>query len=103
MFKTLLSLQCTNNYMNMKTQSVLKVFKSGEYDYIYVYYKLGANLLRVNTHNKFIKSYMNLDLSYTAKMPDYKHLNFQTTILKAKVDSYITRKLQYHKPTVNQK
>ena len=89
--------------MNMKTQSVLKVFKSGEYDYIYIYYKLGANLLRINTHNKFVKSYMNLDLSYTAKMPDYKHLNFQTVILKAKVDSYITRKLQYSKPTVNQK
>ena len=87
----------------MKTQSVLKVFKSGDYEYIYIYFKMGSNMLRINTHNKFIASYMNLDLSYTKKMPDYEALNGKTTVLKMKVDSYITRKLQYSKPVVSQK
>jgi len=87
----------------MKTQAVLKVFKSGEYDYIYIYYKLGNNMLRVNTHNKYIKSYMNDNLTYTKKMPDHESLNFSTSVLMMKVNAYITRKLQYHKPTVNQK
>jgi len=87
----------------MKTQAVLKVFKSGEYDYIYIYYKLGSNMLRINTGNKFVKSYMNADLTYTKKMTDHESLNFSTSVLMMKVNAYITRKLQYHKPTVNQK
>ena len=87
----------------MKTQSVLKSFKSGDYEYIYIYYKLAANMIRINTGNKFVKSYMNADLTFTKKMQNYEVLNGQTTTLKMKVDAYINRKLQYAKPSVSQK
>ena len=87
----------------MKTQSVLKVFKSGDYEYIYIYFKLGVNMLRINSGNKYVKSYMNADLTFTRKMPDYEELNGKTTALKMKVDAYINRKLQYAKPVVSQK
>ena len=87
----------------MKTQSVLKVFKSGKYEYIYVYYKLGVNLIRINTGNKYIKSYMTADLFYTGRMEDYVDLNQKTKDLKWKVDRYISKKLDYFNPKVSQK
>ena len=87
----------------MKTQSVLKVFKSGKYEYIYIYYKLGVNLIRINTGNKYIKSYMTADLFYTGRMEDYVDLNQKTKDLKWKVDRYISKKLDYFNPKVSQK
>lgn len=87
----------------MKTESVLKVFKSGEYDYIYIYYKLDSKLIRINTGNKFIKSHMRSDLYFKKGVTDFEKLNDDTKELKSKVDSYIRAKLQLPKPSVNQK
>lgn len=92
----------TNNDMNTNTQSKLKVFKSGDYEYIYVYFKLGRNLIRVNTKNKVIKNGMTVDLLYRASVPNYKELNKKTLRLKQDVDNYIRIELKQYKPTVSQ-
>ena len=87
----------------MQRQSQLKVFKSGDYEYIYVYYKLRNGIIRINTENKYIKSYMNKDLSYNKNMPDYIKLNQKSERLQKKVDTYIFECFQSTYPTVSQK
>jgi integrase len=87
----------------MKTSSVLKVYKSGTYEYVYIYYKLGSNLIRINTGNKYVKSKMTKELLYNVLMDDYKRLNNITLRLKTSVDLYIMKKLQFRRPSVNQK
>lgn len=72
-----------------KKESTLKKYGSGKYIYIYIYYKLGKNAIRINTGNEFKKSYMNSDLTYNTKMPNFARLNFETKKIKNKVDSYI--------------
>jgi integrase len=87
----------------MKRQSELKCFKTGKYDYIYVYHKYKSGIIRINTGNQFIKSYMNKDLSYNASMPDYQKLNQRTERLMEKVDSYIFSQWQGTAPQISQK
>jgi integrase len=91
----------------MKTQSELKAFKSTskgiEYEYIYIYYKLKGQLLRVNTGNKVIDKGMKTDLQYNATVKGYAILNSRTTELKKRVDSYLAIKLDSPTPTISQK
>ncbi len=79
----------------MNTQSTLKLFKSGNYNYIYVYFKYRGKLIRVNTEQEYIEGLHRKDLLYSAKMPKYELLNEKILNLKNKVDQYITRKLSY--------
>jgi len=89
--------------MNTNTQSVLKVLKSGKYEYIYIYFKLGRNLIRINTKHKVIKNGMTIDLFYKSTVPDYQRLNKNTKELRSKVNAYLMLKLSAPFPTVNQK
>ncbi len=86
-----------------KKESVLKVYQSGKYSYIYIYYKLGKNAIRINTGNQYVKSYMNTDYTYNSKMPDYARLNFETKRLKNKVDSYIWHIHKNRRKVISQK
>ena len=87
----------------LNNQSTLKAYKSGDYEYIYIYYKLNGSLIRLNTKNKVVKNGMTADLLYNAKVPDYKNLNEKTLQLKKLVDNYIRLKLDDFNPKVNQK
>ena len=87
----------------MNTQSTLKVFKSGNYEYIYIYFKLGKNLIRINTKNKVIKNNMTTEFLYKANVENYKNLNKATTELRNKVNAYLMLKLRAPFPIVDQK
>jgi integrase len=84
-------------------QSELKIFKSGNYEFIYLYFKHKGNILRINTGNKPIKSGMLKDLLYNSSVTDHKAINERTTELKQKVDGYIEFKLNSYNSIVNQK
>jgi len=84
-------------------ESILKKYKSGKYEYIYIYYRLRDDMLRINTGNIYIEGKMNKDLTYSKKMDDYQRLNFKTEGLKMKVDTYIQRVRPYYNGRVNQK
>jgi integrase len=86
----------------MKWQSELKLFKSGKYEYIYVYYKYKNGTIRINTENKYVKSYCNKDLTFNANMPDYVKLNQRTRRLMEKVDAYIFHEFQLTSQSVSQ-
>ena len=87
----------------MNTQSTLKVFKSGSYEYIYIYFKLGKNLIRVNTKNKVVKNGMTTDLFYKSTVPNYQRLNSVTKELSGRVNAYLMLKLRAPFPIVHQK
>ena len=87
----------------MKTQSELKVYKSGNYEYIYVYYRLNNTLIRINTKNKYEKNFMQKDLYYKSNFPDRIALNERTQEIKLRVDDYIRTKLAEPFPEINQK
>ena len=89
--------------MNTNTQSTLKVFKSGKYEYIYIYFKLGRNMIRINTKNKVVKNGMTLDLFYKSTVPDYQRLNKDTKELRSKVNAYLMLKQRAPFPIVDQK
>ena len=85
------------------SESVLKKYKSGDYEYIYIYYRLRDDMLRINTGNKYIEGKMNKDLTFSKKMEDYQILNRGTENLKKQVDTYIQRVKPYFMGKVNQK
>ena len=87
----------------MKTQSQLKVFKSAGYDYLYIYYRLGKNLLRIPTNEKIVEGKMTQAMLFSAKVENYEERNREITELKYKVDSYIQAKLREHYPTIMEK
>ena len=87
----------------MNTQSQLKVFSSSGYDYLYIYYKLGKNMLRIPTEQKVVKGKMTKDLLFSAKVEDYENKNKIIIELKSKVDDYIFVKLKEHYPTISPK
>ena len=87
----------------MKRQSELKVVKSGSYEYIYVYFKYKSGIIRINTGNQYIKSYMNKDLFYNSNMPEYQKLNNRTLRIIEKVDTYIFSMFQGTQPYISQK
>lgn len=87
----------------MNTQSKLKIFKSGGYDYLYVYYKLGKNMLRIPTNQKVIKGKMTQDLLFSSKVEGYEAKNNEIMQLKMKVDDYVFVKLREYFPIISQK
>lgn len=87
----------------MNNHSVLKVNKSGKYEYIIIYYKLGKDILRIPTKEVYEKSKMNKDLTFNIRKEDNERINKRISVLKKKVDSYITDRLSYYVKKVNQK
>jgi len=79
----------------MNSHSILKHFKSGNYDYIYIYFKYKGKLIRINTDQKYLEGMHRKDLYYSAKMADYEYLNQIIMNLHKKVEQYILRKLSY--------
>ena len=77
----------------MKTQSTLKVFKNGGYDYIYIYYRSHNQTIRINTKNRYQKAYMQKDLYYKNIKPEHEAKNNLMRDLKARVDEYILKKI----------
>jgi len=87
-----------------KSQSAsLKVFKSGNYEYIYVYFKLRKGVIRVNTGNKFTAYKMTKELLFNASEPNHREANAATLELIEKVNGYIKYKLSTYRGEVNQK
>lgn len=87
----------------MNSVSVLKNWKSGKYDYIYIYFKHKGNIIRINTQQKYIQGCHKKDLFYNTKMPNYIGLNQEIKNLKNKVDQYIIYKMRHWRPDINQK
>lgn len=85
------------------TESQLKDFKSGNYTFIYLYFKYKGKILRINTGNKPVKNGMTKELLFNSSVENYKLLNEETKVLKSKVDSYIKMKLSEFKGVINQK
>lgn len=79
----------------MNTHSTLKHFKSGSYDYVYVYFKFRGNLIRINTNKRYIEGMHRKDLLYSAKMTNCEALNKEIISLKNKIDDYINYKLSF--------
>lgn len=77
----------------MKTQSVLKVYPTGDYKYIYCYYKLNGKTLKIPTYFKYEDGKMTKELLYKATIPDYENYNKQIMKIKGEVDRYITSTL----------
>lgn len=74
--------------------ATLKLFSSGEYQYVYVYYKQGKSLIRINTKNKVIHGGMQKDLLYNAKVIGRKEKNEKTERMLRHVNMYIQKKLE---------
>lgn len=87
----------------MKTQSELKLVDNNGYKHIILYFKYKNQMLRIPTHNKYIKSYIQKDLYYNSGMGDYRKLNDRTKELKSRVDDYIKRQLAEPFPHFSQK
>ncbi len=87
----------------MNTQSKIKVLKSGDYSYLYIYFKSGKDLLRMNTKYLFIKGKMTKDMLFSSKVDDYESKNKEILELKAAVDSYVFVKQKEVLPAYSQK
>lgn len=87
----------------MNSVSVLKYYKSGNYEYIYIYFKHKGNIIRINTKQKYIKGCHKKDLYYNTKMHNYRLLNQELKNLQNKVDQYIVHKMQWWRTEVTQK
>ena len=86
----------------MNSSSTLKHYKSGDYSYIYIYFKYKKGYIRINTKEKFIEGMHRKDMLYNSKMSGHVYLNQQIMNLKNKVDQYISNKLQYWRPEISQ-
>src|SRR5664280_521710 len=87
----------------MNTQSQIKVFSSSGYDYLYIYFKLGKNMLRIPTEQTLVEGKMTKEMLFSAKVEDYEAKNKKIIEIKSKVDDYISVKLKEHYPTISQK
>lgn len=74
--------------------ATLKQFDSGEYKYVYIYYKQGKSMIRINTKNKVIHGGMQKDLLYNAKVIGRKEKNETTLRMLRNVNIYIQAKLE---------
>lgn len=86
----------------MKTESKLKIFKGGGYSYVYIYYSINKQILRINTKNPFITNGMTKDQLYKQNVSNYQSLNARTLELKKRVDDYIRTKISSPNPLINQ-
>jgi hypothetical protein len=87
----------------MKTQSQFTTTKSGTYEYIYVYFRLNNQVLRIKTGNRVIKGKMTKENVYTTSVTNYAVLNQAMREIKRRVDDYITTQLSSVKPNIVQK
>lgn len=87
----------------MNTTSQLKCFKSGNYTYLYIYFKYRGKIIRINTQQEYVKGWHRQDLYYNSKVPDYESKNQQIKNLQSQVNKYISEQLQWYKPEINQK
>lgn len=87
----------------MNRISQLKIFKSGNYAYVYIYFKYGKEIIRINTKNVVIKSGMTKENLYNSKVPDYEKKNNATLKLKGLVDTYLLYKFRFYKPEISQR
>jgi integrase len=87
----------------MNTQSQIKVFSSSGYDYLYIYFKLGKNMLRIPTEQTLVEGKMTKEMLFSAKVEDYETKNKKIIEIKSKVDDYLSVKLKEHYPTISQK
>jgi integrase len=76
----------------MKTASELKIFKSNDYEYIYIYYKQNC-LVRINTRYTTVKNGMTKELLYKSSVLDFQKKNDHILLMKQRVDKYITNQL----------
>lgn len=76
----------------------LKVYNTGKYEYLYVYYKQRKNALKINTGFKYIPDGMTEDLYFK----DNDYINGIIRQLKDAVNGYIT-KCYVYKKDINQK
>lgn len=86
----------------MNTSSTVKIYSSGKYKYIYVYFKYGKNIIRIPTGLKAIEGKMTQQNLFSARVDGYEELNRQIKRLSWQVDSYIRQKLRGHFPKVSQ-
>jgi integrase len=84
--------------MNVKKFVELKAYNTGEYLYLYVYYKERKNALKINTGYKYEPDKMTEDLYFK----DDAHANGLIRQLKDAVSGYITNCYVYKKD-INQK
>lgn len=82
--------------MNTNINSQLKAFKSGDYEYIYIYFKKKNSILRINTNIRVDKRFMTGELLYNSKYPNYQSKNSEIIYKKSLVDSYIRYKMSYN-------
>ncbi len=87
----------------MNTTSKLKAYKSGDYTYIYIYFKYKGNVIRINTKKEYKKGYHKQDLYYNTKMDGYELKNLQIHNLQAKVNMFISDRLQFFGGKITQK
>lgn len=87
----------------MSRNSQLKIFKSGNYSYVYIYFKYGKNIIRINTKKLVKKNGMTKENLYNSKVADFEKLNNETLKLKVLVDSYLLLKFRVYKPEISQK
>lgn len=87
----------------MNRNSQLKIFKTGNYSYVYIYFKHGKNIIRINTKKSVVKNGMTKDNLYNSKVADFEKLNNETLKLKSLVDTYLLYKFKFYKPVVSQK
>lgn len=87
----------------MNQHSQLKIFKTGNYSYVYIYFKHGKNIIRINTKNVVIKNGMTKENLYNSKVDDYEKKNNATLKLKSLVDTYLLYKFRFYKPEISQR
>lgn len=80
----------------MKTHSELKVFPSGKYKYIYVYWQGNKQTIRINTKHLYKgKRYHLSNNLFSANEKDFEKLNADILYLKKQVDWYISKSVEY--------
>jgi len=79
----------------MNSTSKLILFKTGDYEYIYIYFKHKGKYLRIPTGKKYVEGMHKKDLLYSVKMEGHEFLNRQILEKKNKVDQFISKRLEY--------
>jgi len=87
----------------MKRSSQVKAFTSNKQKYLYVYYKLGNNIIRIPTGFKYIEGKMTKQNLFSSKVEGYEEKNRQVQVLLRQVDNYISYEFTSFYPEVSQK
>lgn len=77
-------------YFPFSRMAKLKVYKSGKYEYLYIYWKYKKYLIRYNSEYKYKGvNYHTKDLLYNSKVENYKIKNEKIELLIIKINEYI--------------